>query len=327
MDFENKNQSSQITDELPIITNENKNHLMDENIRLKKENEDLNKQNVEFTIKLKDCNEINGNLEKTINKLKKESEILKKKIEEIWRIEQKNQENEMTIINLMLKNEKNEAEIKDFRKINQDIIKNQSQVSNIIKEKETIIKQYEEDKEKEINQLKENLAKENEKEIMHLTSLLIAKTEEIENLENKMKLINNEKFAEETRREPSTLKNKEIFQNNSIDFTNEGLFELMEKKIENLWRIIEIIQEFLMGFKGLMIENEKQSKFIGEIKNIYEGFIAILQSKNEEFQQINKICKERKNFQSEKLNLKEEFIKIFHFGDDLVEKIYEKKGK
>ena len=52
-----------------------------------------------------------------------------------------------------------------------------------------------------------------------------------------------------------------------------------------------------------------------------------MQSKNEEFQQKNKIGKERKNFQSEKLNLQEEFIKIFDFGDDLVEKIYEKKGK
>ena len=273
MDFENKNpknQPSQITDELQIITNENKN-LMDENIRLKKENEDLNKKNVEFTIKLKDCKEINENLEKKINKLKlesknifdlnidlmKESELLKKKIEEICskektsRLEEKNQENEMTIINLMLKNEKNEAEIKEFRKINQDIIKNQSQMSNIIKEKETIIKQYEQEKEKQINQLKENLAKENDREILHLNFLLIEKTEEIENLKNKIKQINNEKFAEETRREPPPLKTKEIF-------TNENLFELIEKKIVNLGRIIEIMQEFLMGFKGLIIETEKQ---------------------------------------------------------------------
>lgn len=198
---------------------------MNETIRLKKENEDLNRKNVEYSLRLKDSIEMTQN--------------------------------------------------EDLRKKNQEIMK------------------------------------ENE----NLAFLLFEKTAEIENLKNKMNQIKNQKFAEETRREPT------------ISFTNESFFELMEKKIGNLRKIIEIIRELIGGFKGLVMESERESKFIGDINSVYEGFMEILQGKNEEFQQKNKALKERKNLQSKTVNSEVEFIKIFHFGDDLIEKICEKKGK
>ena len=292
---------------------------MNLNLDLKKENEILNKKN----------DEINKSLQNSQEKISK--------------LLQKDKENEIKLTNyiemnktLINKNLMNEAEIDNLQKKNQLIIENLKKETqnhlnerkeketemNILKNQNSLISQkiikIEQEKIKEINLLKTNFL-EKDQEIRILKNLLKEKTTDIDILTAKISQKTDEKFAEEHEKIQNLNKNSSVF-------SNESLFGLMERNLVNLLKFIEIMQEFFLAFKVLIMENNNESKFIGEIKQIYEGFFGILQSKNEEFKEKIKICKEMMSFQNEKQNLKEEFLKNFHYGVDLVEKIHGKKG-
>jgi len=106
-------------------------------------------------------------------------------------------------------------------------------------------------------------------------------------------------------------------------FTNKGLFDIMEKNLVNSWKFFDIMQEILLSFKGLILENRQGSKFLIEIKRIFDGLLMALQRKNDEFQQKVKNCKD---LMKNNKDLKVEFMKNMEFGGDLIETIYGKKG-
>ena len=105
-------------------------------------------------------------------------------------------------------------------------------------------------------------------------------------------------------------------------FSDESLVELMERNLSSSWKLIEILKEFSVLFKELIMESEKESNFLIEIKRLFDSIFTVLQ-KNEELEKL-KVDKEILiNHQRE---VKEEFMKNFLFGNYLVETIYMKKG-
>ena len=343
---ENENLKKKIVDlsnNLKIFQEKSKNHEnliskmkneLNLNLDIKKENEIINKKNDEINKSLQSFQEI---ISKLLQKDKENEIKMANYIEMNRTLTNKNLMNETEIYNLQKKNQEEIAKlwkgkeliIENLKTENQNHLnerKEKEKEINILNNQNSLISQkiikIEQEKIREINLLKTN-SLEKEEEIKILTNLFKEKTTEIEILTAKISQKSDEKFAEETRREHEKFQN---LNTNSNVFSNESLFELMERNLVNFWKFIEIMQEFFLAFKVLIMENDKESKFIGEIKKIYEGFFGILQSKNEEFKEKVKICKEMMSFRTEKQNLKEEFLKNFHYGDDLVEKIHGKKG-
>ena len=109
--------------------------------------------------------------------------------------------------------------------------------------------------------------------------------------------------------------------------SNKKVFDIMERNLVNSWRFFEILQEVLVGFKGLIIENvNHDSKNLGDFRRIYEGLIEVLQRKNEEFQVKVKNCKELTKKNQGRSEITNEFIKNFEFWDNLVGTIHARKG-
>lgn len=119
----------------------------------------------------------------------------------------------------------------------------------------------------------------------------------------------------------------DILERNVCFFSNKRVFDMMERNLVNSWRFFEILQEVLVGFKGLIIENVSQeSKHLGDFRRIYEGLIGVLQRKKEEFQEKVKNCKELTKKNQGRDEITNEFIKNFEFGDNLVGTIHARKG-
>ena len=73
-------------------------------------------------------------------------------------------------------------------------------------------------------------------------------------------------------------------------FSDESLVELMERNLSSSWKLIEILKEFSVLFKELIMESEKESNFLIEIKRLFDSIFTVLQ-KNEELEKL-KVDKE-----------------------------------
>ena len=62
----------------------------------------------------------------------------------------------------------------------------------------------------------------------------------------------------------------DILEGNVCFISNKKVFDIMEKNLVNSWRFFEILQDVLVGFKGLIIESSQESKNLGEIRRVYE---------------------------------------------------------
>lgn len=118
----------------------------------------------------------------------------------------------------------------------------------------------------------------------------------------------------------------DILEGNVCFLSNKRVFDMMEKNLVNSWRFFEILQDVLVGFKGLIIESEQESKNLGEIRRVYEGLVGVIKGKNEEFQKKVKNCKEIMKKNQGGTQITNEFFSNFEFGDNLIGTIHSRKG-